>query len=68
MIVSCDRGFGGQDCVSVETRPSSLVLHFNEDTEVILSGGNLSKACGVLQSGLAAVFHQVISFNSFLKL
>ena len=60
---SCDRGFGGQDCVSMEPHPMNLVVHFDEGAEAVLFGGNVSTACGVLQSGSAAVFHQVIKLN-----
>ena len=41
----------------------NLVVHFDEGTEAVLFGGNVSTACGVLQSGSAAVFHQVIKLN-----
>ena len=56
----CDRGFGGENCVSMKALPTNLALDFDVDVDdVVLSGGQLSDACGVLQSGRAAVFHQV---------
>jgi len=47
----------------MEPHSSSLAVHFDKGTEAILSGGSFSNACGVLQSGTAAVFHEVTCYT-----
>lgn len=63
VIVSCDQGYGGSDCVSIEPLARNLIDQFDSTDESIYSsitGGNVSSSCGVITSAMATVFHQVI--------
>lgn len=56
---SCDQGYGGSDCVSVEPLTRNLIESFDDaSSSSLITGGNVSSSCGVIASGTAAVFHQ----------
>ena len=55
---SCDQGYGGSDCASVEPLPRNLIESFDDAYSSSIIGANVSSSCGVIASGNAAVFHQ----------
>lgn len=67
-IFRCDPGFGNSDCVPIDPLPAYLINRFDEDAHhrnYSLVGGGVSGGCGIISSGMAAVFHQVKLCSEF---